>query len=200
MEEAEWANAIATWWGVGAAALFGAGGLVVGIVGLAQAGKARQEAKAANDLAAEANRIAEDANRIAKGQVERAAELHRIDWECWWERPGVYRVKNLGPDFAEDVRAQVTVDEETMVGTATHMEGGESILLEFPIALATWEREERERAAERARARSQGPGIHIAFLSAMHGQDHSIRDLITWRTPKGNPQKYEESSNLCSLA
>ncbi|AWB95699.1 hypothetical protein DCE93_08500 [Agromyces badenianii] len=200
MEQAEWANAIATWWGVGAAALFGAGGLVVGIVGLVQAGRARDEARAANDLAAEANRISEDANRIAKGQVERAAELHQIDWECWWERPGVYRVKNLGPDFAGDVRAKVTVGEETVVGTAARLEEGESVLLEFPGALATWEREEGERVADRARMRAEGPGIHIAFLGTMHGQDHSIRDLITWRTPKGNPQKYEESSTLCPLA
>lgn len=200
MEEAEWANAIATWWGVGAAALFGAGGLVVGIVGLVQAGKARDEAKAANDLAAEANRIAEEANRIAKEEVERAAELHRIDWECRWDRPGLYRVKNLGPDFAVDVHAQVTVDEETVVGTCARLEEGESILLEFSEALVTWEREEGERLAERERLREAGRGIHISFQTPFHGQDHSIRDLITWRTPKGNPQKHEEFSRLCALA
>jgi len=221
---------IATWWGVGIAALFGLAGLIVGVVGLVQAKNARGTAAAANviakdansvarqantfaadanGIARDANTLAEEANAISKREAERSTELHRLDWSCEWDAPGRYRVQNLGPDAALNVRAQVTVDDETVIGETDRLDTGEAVILDFPGALATYRREQKERvdneewmSAQRETGLFGGTvtGLPLmSHLNPLHGSDHFIRDLITWRSPAGNPQKLDEQHKFCSL-
>lgn len=222
---------VATWWGVAIAGFVGFGGLITGIVGLVQASRAKSSAasanviakdanavsRQANTFAAEANSISRDANSLSeealavtKGEAQRANELHRIDWDLNWGEPGQYRVINLGPDAAVGLHAQITVDDETVVGEAERLETGEALVLEFPGALATYKREERERVQDRQWMNSQkkadlygSPMPNLPFvsrLSPLHGSDHFIRDLLHWRSPAGNPQKHDKRNTMCRLS
>jgi len=151
-----------------------------------------------------------EANAITKREAERATELHRIDWSCDWDTPGRYRVQNLGPDIALNVRAQITVDDETVVGEALRLESGEAIILDFPRALATYKHEQRERDEDRNwKSAQKDSGLFggtvtnlpiMSRLSPLHGADHWIRDLLTWQSPAGNPLKKDDQHKLCTLA
>lgn len=221
---------VATWWGGALAALFGLAGLVVGIVGLIQAKNARNSAADANVIAKDANAVArqvnmfavdangiardsnalaEEANAITKREAERSAELHGIDWQTDWDTPGRYRVQNLGPDVAVSVRAQVTVDDETVSGEAEQLAKGEALTLEFPRALATYKREQQQRVDDKEWQRTQretglfGGRINslpiMSNLDPLHGSNHLIRDLLTWRSPAGNPHKRDEQHRFSRL-
>lgn len=100
-------------------AVFAAGGLVVGIIGLVQAsrargaaGKAVEAADAANGLSREANTIAREANEISKSSAEKAHERHDVRWDAEFVEDGVLAVQNIGHDTAYKVLVRVTFDQE----------------------------------------------------------------------------------------
>ena len=189
---------IATWWGVGVAALFGLAGLIVGIVGLVQARSARGTAasanviakdanavaRKANDFAKEANEISRDANAIATGQAEKSGELHRIDWDFRWVGLGVYQIGNKGPDPATKVHAQITVAHETKTVEVERLEAGEAATLLFPKVKELLE---------------LVPEKNVRGEYRMGVPPVTIRQLVTWYSPMGNPQKHDDTDRGARL-
>ena len=200
MEATAAASDAGTWTGVLVSLAIGLGGLVVGVVGLVKAHHAQQAAEAANGIATAANAISEEANEISRQIALRSTEEHDVDWECNWQEPCIYVVKNTGRDSATNVRVRVTVDNETVTVEAADVGHLSEVALTFPRALAAWREEESERLAFENRART-GPRLTAPMLSLspLFGNDHHIRDRILWNTELGSPRIHDESAVLRSL-
>lgn len=206
--------AAAAWVAAGAAILFGLTGFVVGIVGNVRAGKATSAAaganliakdankiaKGANDLAiqantlsSESNSIAREANDIAHAGHRRTIEQHDVTWDCNWRAAAVYAVRNEGKDTATSVRIAITVDDETVEVNRDSMAGGEEVLLKFPGAYASLQRERREEEEREVRARNA-----LIVLPPIFPR-HVIRDRVLWRTELGTPKEYDKTFPNCGL-
>jgi hypothetical protein len=173
----------------------GLGGVLIGVIGLVQARKARAEAATSNKIAREANDIsrganglAAEANEISRAGSERATERHDVDWETDWHAPGLYRVINTGRDTAHKVRIQVTVDTWVESAELDAVLPNQPVYLEFELARNEYERETAGRAAS--------DSLSILASGAYY---HRIRDRITWTTDLGSPREYDETANLSSL-
>lgn len=207
--------AVATAVGVIVAALFGATGFVVGLVGLHHARKAKEAAatanliakdankiaSGANSLSTEANTIAREANEIAKASEVRATEQHDVTWECTWRAPGLYAVRNEGKDPAVDVRIQVTVDDEIEETSVDLVHGGETVLLDMPQSKAVWAAEKLEDEQRRRPHRVKGLFGEVTMPNLMGPplRHHFNRDRILWRTSLGTPREHDKSYNLGSV-
>jgi len=209
-------TAAATVAGVAVASAFGLTGFIVGLVSLHHARKAKEAATAANliakdsnaiarganSLSEESNTIAREANDIARTSDSRAKEQHDVTWDCDWEKPGLYAVRNEGKDLALEVRIQITVDDELKEVTLDRVEGGQTILLEMPNSKAAWElehRAENERAKPRPRQSGLFGDFDIPRIDMPIMNYHYIRDRVLWRTEMGTPKKHDKSHNLGSL-
>lgn len=195
-------------WGNIIAGAFGAGGAVVGTIGLVQARAARAEAKAANAIAAEANEIAREANAISSKSEQRAAERHDAKWEGRWVRPGVYVLRNVGTSSTQAGRIRVSVDEEEQTATFEALEPGVDFELNFPGARRTYEQEQdEERDYERRLAESQQPRVSsIGSIFAPSFVEppkllpsHFIEWRVVWTTELGTHKEQEDRQPMTSL-
>jgi hypothetical protein len=208
--------AVATVAGVIVAGLFGITGFVVGLVGLHQANMAKEAAaganliakdansiaKGANTLSTEANTIAREANDIARAGEVRATEQHDVTWDCNWESPGVYAVRNEGKQTAHNVWIQITVGDEIEEASLDLVEGGQTVLLELPKSKLVWEAEQREEEEHRRpKQRSTGllGAMEIPILAGPAFNYHYVRDRVLWRTELGTPREHDKSFNLGSV-
>lgn len=180
------------------AGLVGAGGLVVGIIGLVQARKAKVSAaksnklaNAANELAAEANELAEAANRIIREQADRETERNDVAWEWRWDRnlKDHEIIQNIGQDLAKEVTAQFFFEDTAESNDyPVDIEGGGQIKVEIP-ALA-----DRRAFAEESERSSVEWAIAQRIASAMPippGSTAWVRLRVTWVTPRGRPERYD---------
>jgi hypothetical protein len=208
--------AIATVVGVVVAGLFGISGLVVGLVGLHHANKAKEAAaganliakdansiaKGANTLSNEANTIAREANEIARAGEVRATEQHDVTWDCNWKSPGLYAVRNEGKQSAHNVWIQITVGNEVEEASLDLVEGGKTVLLEMPKSKHVWEAEKRDED-ERRRPKQRNTGllgaIDIPNIAVPAFNYHYVRDRVLWRTELGTPREHDKSFNLGSI-
>ncbi|MFJ6652816.1 hypothetical protein ACIQLJ_08485 [Microbacterium sp. NPDC091313] len=207
---AEVSAAVAAWIAAGFAGVFGIAGFVVGLVGLHHARKAKEAAaganliakdansiaRGANTLSEKANDIAQEANDIARDGEKRATEQHDVTWDCRWERPGVYVMRNEGRDTAFNVRAIVDVDDEVNEVSAEEVRGGDALRIEMPLALAAWKDEQREK---RRRSEERDNRLGILLNSPMDFMTHSMRDRVYWTTGSGTPKTYDKFFPMGSL-
>lgn len=207
--------AVATVIGVIIAGLFGVTGLVVGLIGLQHANKAKEAAAGANliakdansiatranTLSTEANSIAREANEIARASEVRATEQHDVTWACDWRSPGLYAVRNEGKQTAHKVWIQITVDDEVEEASLDAVEGGQTVLLEMPKSKGIWEAEQRAEQERQRPKHTSGPfgGLSIPNLSVPALNYHYVRDRILWRTELGTPREHDKSFNLGSV-
>lgn len=207
---------VATVAGVIIAALFGLSGLVVGLVGLHHANKAKEAAaganfiakdansiaKSANTLSTEANTIAREANDIARAGEVRATEQDDVTWDCDWKSPGVYAARNEGKQSAHKVWIQITVGDEVQEVSIDAVEGGQTVLLEMPKSKLIWEAEQRDEE-ERRRPKPPNAGLSGAFgLPNLHipvPNYHYVRDRVLWRTKLGTPREHDKGYPLGSV-
>lgn len=208
-------DALAAWAGTGVAALFGLAGLIVGIIGLVQANRARADAAESNRIAARANDLATGANSLASGantiavdandlavraneiSVEatelvraaelRATELHDVRWEGLWESPGMYLVKNVGIHKAHQVVVQIRFSGAVEVAEVEEVGSGAMVRIEVPRA-----REVYEEAVNRSGIR-RSPGMTI--VRAGPGR-FPVEERIFWRTPGGVPREHAAERDI----
>ncbi len=174
-------TALATAIGVGVSALFGIGGLVVGIIGLVQAGRAKTAANTANELSAEANRLVKKANKVIKAQAARDNERSDVEWEWHWDttHPQHVIIKNIGKSLAKNVIAQFWFDDvhDANDKNPHDVEGQDAVTLEIPGL-----REARRTAAMIFEA-TRISGSNDPTPAAR------TRLRVTWETPLGNVGK-----------
>lgn len=181
-------TAVATLAGVIVAAVFGVGGLVVGIIGLVQAGKAKKAATAANkiardanDLSAEANRLVKKANKVIKAQAARENERSDVEWEWHWDttHPQHVVVKNIGKSVAKNVIAQFWFNDLPTANATSPLdiEGQDWIRLEIPGL-----REARRTAAMLYEAARLSGSTEPPTAA-------QTRLRVTWETPLGSVGK-----------
>jgi hypothetical protein len=189
---------VATWWGVAVAAAVGVGGLVVGLVGLAQAKSARTlaedantAAKDANTLSTEANALAAEANSVARTSLARQDEHHVAEWRRDWANAGMYRLTNLGPDTAHAVTVEVTVDEESRSAQVEVLERDQYLLVEFPRARNSYYAESAALADEarfQKEARKRYPDAvanDTTPVLDLRSHNHRIQGRVRWQTDAG---------------
>lgn len=184
-------TAWATVYGVIVAALFGGGGLVVGIVGLVQARRAKVAAGKANDLAAaansiavganklasEANHISKDANNLIAAQDARLTERSDVEWEWRWDsvNPDHVIIQNIGKSLAKKVVAQFWAGDFVKANDSSpvDVDGQKSLTLRIP-ELA----EMRRLAAQLSEADrlSESPPVVRATRTRLR---------VAWETPLG---------------
>ena len=188
----EESTAIATWVAAIGGVAFGLTGLIVGWVSLVRSGKATEAAANANLVAKDANRISKDANslsseandiaREANDLVDagslRAVEQHDVTWECRWERPGIYIVRNEGKDTATNVRVVVTVDDETVEATREQVAGGEFVHLKFPSPTNSGSWSSKKTKSKKGRM----PGIFLHAHPSAAGSFHPRQGYVANRT------------------
>lgn len=199
----------ATWWGVTVAAAIGVGGLIVGIIGLVQASRARaiaaaasltakdanSVARTANSLSEESNTIAREANDIAKGHVARAEEQHDVAWEWDFDRKhlGMVTVRNIGKNAADTVTIQFMYEDATEASEHVLVEGRETIRLEIPGLSHDIE---RERARNREVARAAG---NVGFGVSWIPDYKRMRLRVKLRTELGTPHKFDSDWTTATL-
>lgn len=200
----------ATWAAAIVSGIFGVSGLIVGLVGIAQARKAKQAATAANLIAKDANAVsrqanklasdanaisqratgyAEEANQLARAGQDRTTEQHDVRWQSKWESPGVRVLTNVGLDTAYWVRVQLTVDDEVVTGKFDDCTPGEILRLDMPGAAAALERENTRDA--RARQTRSGNGS-IQLGGPIKRDTHYFRERVFWRTLLETPKEHDE--------
>jgi hypothetical protein len=181
-------TAVATLAAVIVASVFGASGLIVGIIGLVQAGRAKEAAKRANKIAkdanalsAKANRLAEDANRVMSAQVARDNERSDVEWEWKWDtaNPDHVIIQNVGKALATKVIAQFWFNDvhEANDAAPVDVEGQDLIRLYIPGL---------------AEARRTAATVHeAARLSETNEIPSAARTRlrVTWETPLGSVGK-----------
>ncbi|MBG9886992.1 hypothetical protein ABE10_10630 [Bacillus toyonensis] len=208
--------AVATVVGVLIAGLFGITGFIVGLVGLHHANKAKEAAASANliakdansiaskanTLSTEANSIAREANEISRVSEVRATEQHDVTWDCDWQSPGFYAVRNEGKQTAHRVWIQITVGDEIEEARLDVVEGGQTVLLEMPKSKAIWEAEQRA-AEERRRPKERSSGLFGAMsipnIETPIMNYHFVRDRVMWRTGLGTPREHDKSYPMGSV-
>ncbi|MBG6056153.1 hypothetical protein IWX81_002585 [Salinibacterium sp. CAN_S4] len=191
-------TAVATAWGVAVAALVGASGLVVGIIGLAQARKAKRAAATANEISQESNTIAKDANALAEvanrvihEQAERETERSDVAWEWRWDfdSKGHVIIQNIGKNAANEVIAQFFFDTSTEANDyPIEIEGRDLLRLQIP------ELGKRREAALLAERRSVERSVDQRFTLPIPepvGTTARVRLRVTWLTPKGTPKLHD---------
>ncbi|MDO7881196.1 hypothetical protein [Antiquaquibacter soli] len=193
-------TAVATVVAVAVSALFGLGGLVVGIIGLAQArsakktaGKANTLAKGANKLAKQANKLskeanglAESANTVVQEQAARETERTDVDWEWFWDQtlPNVVVVKNIGKALAKEVVVQFFFEGLTEAAGPLDVEGRHEVRLQIP------------RLAERRKDAIDHDELdQLGGAAGWELSDHAlkarVRLRVTWTTPRGTPKLHD---------
>lgn len=190
-------TAAATVAGVIVAAVFGATGFVVALVGLSQAkrakasaAKANKIAKESNALAKEANELVEAANRVIQEQTERETERSDVAWEWRWDPDLMDHIiiQNIGKSSAKQVVAQFFFETSTDANEPIDVKGREEIRFQIP-SLA----DRREFAAEAERTSVQwAVAQRLSTRSPIPPQSTArVRLRVTWLTPKGTPKLHD---------
>lgn len=166
-----------------ASALFALGGVIVGIIGLIQASRARRVAKAAADAAETANRISEESNGIAReaNQISRTAtqqahERHDVRWDARFGGEGVLVVQNLGRDTAYNVLVRAIFDggkprEVEAAEVARH----DAVQIDLPAVREQLQKDRREDAAPASGILFVGPAMRM----------YGIEIEATWESESG---------------
>ena len=201
---------------VGVAALFGMSGLVVGIIGLVQASRAKKAATAANSLATTANTLATDANslageantlaetanslaeganRVIREQAARETERSDVDWEWKWDEdyPGHVVIKNIGKSQAKDVVVQFFFDSVTEAAGPLDVEGRYDVRLEIPGL-----KDRRQGALDLAEIDRLGG--KAGYAPSGEEMTARVRVRVTWLTPKGSPKIHDTKYYEAPLA
>jgi len=203
-------TAAATVAGVIVTGLFGLTGMIVGLVGLHHARKAKEAAaganliakdavmqardanelsESANSIATGANKLSERANEIAdetskvvKAADERAIEHHDVRWVGHWESLGMYAVKNIGIHAAADVVVQIRFSGAIEVAEVAEVKPNETVRLEVPQAKTFYDAK-----VARSGVRSSPGGIVV--VTAGPGS-YDVHERIFWRTPLRAPREH----------
>jgi hypothetical protein len=197
----------ATWWGVAAAGAAGVGGLVVGVIGITQARAARKLAADANRTAEDAVAVAREANTISVGANDLSAEAnaisrqvadrdiedHDVRWNCDWEGPGQYALRNAGKHTALEVDATVVIDGEERSWTFPRIQPGNRISFSFPEAAAETAR--RKKAEKKRQSQSSVPADVLRFMPPSFTPPvfASIHEHIRWKTALGKPMEHDKN-------
>lgn len=174
--------------------LFALGGVIVGIIGLVQASRARAVAKAAADAAATANRISEESNGIAReaNEISRTAsqqahERHDVRWNARLGGEGVLIVQNIGRDTAYNVLVRAIFDggdphEAEVAELARHQD----VQVDLPAVREQLQKDRREDAATT-------PGV--LFVGPARRQ-YGIDVEATWQSESGRAYQNDELGGI----
>ncbi|WP_067671779.1 hypothetical protein [Nocardia miyunensis] len=207
------------------------GGLVVGVGSLGVAGwalrvaiQSKQESGKANQTSEQALGVANEANTIAYRSEARETERHDVDWGWDWAGPGFLVLTNTGDDEAREVRADMTVDGETVTAREDAVPGrGGDLRFRFPLAAARradevrkrqeYEREITRQIENHKEAERQAKERYGVTLSARNPlqddfqrqalatdeQMHRWSLRVVWVSPLGQPRTHEDEG-FCGLS
>ena len=169
--------------------------LTVAIIAVVPAFKALAAARSASASADAANRLAREANDLVSGQVARETERHDAHWGWKWAEPGVALVGNKGQDsVAYDVRAALTIDNETVTETASEVAPGGALQLVFPTAYRHFYEEVADLSkSRRPPSRSHPLGGYLPDFevpdAGLSRLTHSSELHVHWVTDRGAPRE-----------